>query len=109
MCSKRLKSTASDWVNYLQASLDVNRQLLAMSPATMDRLLSPWRARLGRKRRCGTKPGSLLKKRIPIRTDHSDINGVGYLEADTVAHCGGSLSGDFIWSLTFTDVHSGWL
>jgi hypothetical protein len=109
MCSKRLKAAAPDWLNYLQASLEAKRQVRAMSPATMDRLLVPWRARLGRKRRSGTKPGSLLKKHIPIRTDHSDIGGVGYLEADTVAHCGSSLSGDFIWTLTFTDVHSGWV
>lgn len=109
MCSKRLRAAAADWVNYLQAPLAAKRQLLSMSPATMDRLLQPSRARLGRKRRSGTKPGSLLKNHIPIRTDHSDISGVGFLEADTVAHCGGSLSGDFVWTLTFTDVHSGWV
>lgn len=108
MCSKRLKAAAPDWLAFLRAPPEAKTELLAMSPATMDRMLASWRARLGRKRRCGTKPGSLLKKHIPIRTDHSEIRRVGYLEADTVAHCGGSLSGDFTWTLTFTDVHSGW-
>ncbi len=108
MCSKRLQAAAADWLGYFRAPLSAKTELRAMSPATMDRLLAPWRARLGRKRRSGTRPGSLLKKQIPIRTAHTAISGPGYLEADTVAHCGGSLSGDFIWTLTFTDVHSGW-
>jgi hypothetical protein len=81
---------------------------LAMSPATMDRMLAPIRAQAGRKRRGGTKPGSLLKKHIPIRTGNEDIVRVGYLEADTVAHCGNSLNGDFAWTLTFVDIVSGW-
>jgi hypothetical protein len=79
-----------------------------MSPATMDRLLAPIRAQVGRKRRGGTKPGSLLKKHIPIRTGNDDIVRVGFIEADTVAHCGGSLAGDFAWTLTWTDIISGW-
>lgn len=58
--------------------------------------------------RCGTKPGGLLKTQIPIRTDNWDISGPGYLEADTVAHCGASLEGDFLWSVTNTDIWSGW-
>lgn len=43
-----------------------------------------------------------------IRTDNWDITKPGWLEADTVAHCGGSLEGDFIWSVTYTDIFSGW-
>lgn len=83
-------------------------QLLDMSPATIDRLLQPEKRRRGRKRNSGTKPGSLLKKQIPVRTDNNDIARPGYLEADTVAHCGGSMSGSFIWSITYTDIHSAW-
>ena len=58
--------------------------------------------------RCGTKPDSLLKTEIPIRTGTWDLTQPGYLEADSVAHCGTSLAGDFIWSLTYTDICSGW-
>ncbi len=108
MCSKRLKAAAPEWLPFFKASLAARDQVLAMSPATMDRLLAPSRARLGRKRRAGTKPGSLLKKHIPIRTGNEDIVRVGFLEADTVAHCGSSLAGDFVWTLTFTDIVSGW-
>jgi hypothetical protein len=50
----------------------------------------------------------LLKTQIPIRTDNWDITRPGFLEADTVAHCGGSLEGDFIWSVTYCDILSGW-
>jgi hypothetical protein len=108
MCSKRLQQAAPDWLPHLKASMKTREEVLAMSPATMDRMLAPVRARAGRKRRSGTKPGSLLKKHIPIRTGNDDIVRVGYLEADTVAHCGNSLSGDFVWTLTFTDIVSGW-
>jgi hypothetical protein len=83
-------------------------RLLEMSAATMDRLLSPCRASLGSRGRCGTRPGTLLRKHIPIRTEHWDVSGPGWLEADTVAHCGESMAGDFCWSLTLTDVHTQW-
>jgi hypothetical protein len=56
----------------------------------------------------GTRPGSLLKHQIPIRTDNRDIAQPGFLEADTVAHCGTSMAGDFIWSLTLPDIYSQW-
>jgi hypothetical protein len=108
MCSKRLKEAAQDWLPHFKAPLAARDQVLAMSAATMDRLLLPIRAAAGRKRRSGTKPGSLLKKHIPIRTGNDDITRVGYLEADTVAHCGSSLAGNFIWTLTFVDIVSAW-
>jgi hypothetical protein len=50
----------------------------------------------------------LLRSEIPIRTGTWDLSRPGYLEADSVAHCGGSLAGSFIWSLTYTDILSGW-
>ncbi|KTD81157.1 hypothetical protein Lwal_1066, partial [Legionella waltersii] len=56
----------------------------------------------------GTKPGSLLRKHIPISTNQWDTSQVGFMEADTVAHCGTSLMGDFVWSITMTDIFSGW-
>jgi hypothetical protein len=85
------------------------RELLcAVSPATLDRLLAAARAESPLRGRCGTKPGGLLKIHIPIRTGTWDVTRPGYLEADTVAHCGASLAGDFIWSVTYTDIASAW-
>jgi hypothetical protein len=108
LCSKRLQAALKDWVPYLKAPVAVKEQLLQMSPATIDRKLRPLRAQLGRQHRSGTKPGSLLKRHIPIRTSNADITQAGYIEADTVAHCGGSMAGDFVWTLTFTDVATGY-
>jgi hypothetical protein len=50
----------------------------------------------------------LLRSQIPVRTEHWDVEGPGFMEADTVAHCGGSLSGEHCWSRTVTDVHTQW-
>ena len=85
----------------------LRQDLLTISAATLDRRLKPLRVShpkgLG-----GTKPGALLKTQIPIRTHHWDETLPGFVEADTVAHCGNSLAGDFVWSLTLTDIVTGW-
>ncbi len=83
-------------------------QLLLVSAATIDRLLAKTQAKTHPKGLGGTKPGHLLRNQIPIRTHSWDISQPGFVEADTVAHCGNSLAGDFIWSLTLTDIHTGW-
>ncbi len=78
------------------------------APPPSTGLLAPARAQHPLRGRCGSQPGSLLKTRIPIRTGTWDVTGPGYLEADSVAHCGASLAGDFIWSLTCTDIVEVW-
>ncbi len=56
-----------------------------------------------------TQKGSLFKNQIPVRTFFSwDERKPGYFELDRVAHCGSNLSGEFCWTLTVTDVYSGW-
>ena len=112
MCSKKLKAAIPLWLPFYEAEYepmlpDVRRKLLDMSPATIDRLLKPQRA-FYKKGRCSTKPGTLLKNQIPIKTHNWDVSRPGYFEADTVAHCGNSMAGDFVFSLTFTDIFSGW-
>lgn len=112
MCGKRLKRALPLWVPHYEKhheplSEDVSTQLVSMSAATIDRLLKPIKARYG-KGLSGTKPGSLLRKQIPISTNQWDSKQVGFMEADTVAHCGTSLMGDFVWSITLTDIFSGW-
>jgi len=112
MCGKRLKSALPVWLphyekHYSSIPEEINKLLEQISSATIDRLLSPYRVNYN-KGQSGTKPGTLLKTRIPILTDQWDAAKPGFIEADTVAHCGTSLSGDFIWSLTLTDIFSGW-
>jgi hypothetical protein len=86
--------------------VDLREQLLTLSLATADRLLRPLRHPHGL---TTTKPGRLLKKQIPIRTftEWDDVK-PGFLEADLVAHCGGTLEGAFLYTLTLTDVATTW-
>jgi hypothetical protein len=112
-CGKRLAPALPLWLRHYERHHDTltarqRERLREISPATLDRLLAPARAEHPLRGRCGTKPGSLLKTEIPIRTGTWDVTRPGYLEADSVAHCGASLAGDFIWSLTYTDIASQW-
>jgi hypothetical protein len=105
MCSKKLKAAIPLWLPfyatvYKALTAETQDKLLSVSAATIDRLLKPVRVTHGRKGLSGTRPGSLLKNQIPIRTHFWDVSQPGFMEADTVAHCGNSLAGSFIWSLT---------
>jgi len=116
ICSKRLKPFVAEAIEILtkhkeiDMSSEVKQKLLAISESTIDRLLKPEkdRYRMGKGRK-GTKPGSLLKKAIPIRT-FADWNEKkpGFVEADLVGHDGGVSSGDFAQSLNFVDILTGW-
>lgn len=111
-CGKRLAQLRELWLpgyekRYGLLDREIRSKVLAISAAQIDRLLARHKVR-GGKGRCGTKPGGLLKMQIPIRTDNWDVDRPGYLEADTVAHCGSSLEGSFVWSVTYTDIASGW-
>jgi hypothetical protein len=87
----------------------VQEKLLTVSPATVDRLLAATKASLRLKGRSTTRPGTLLKHHIPIRT-FADWNEQrpGFCEVDLVAHDGGSACGDYIHTLNLTDVATGW-
>lgn len=112
-CGKRLVPIVRQWLPFYERRFGGlsgrQRRLLGqVSAATLDRLLAPARAEHPGGGRCGTKPGGLLKSEIPIRTGTWDLSRPGYLEADSVAHCGESLAGSFVWSVTYTDIFSGW-
>lgn len=85
------------------------KKLLTISPATADRLLKHERRKISLKERCRTKPGTLLKHQVPIRTfaDWEETQ-PGFLEIDSVHHCGGNPAGDYLYSLDSTDVATGW-
>ena len=113
MCSKKLKAAIPLWLPFYETvykalTPEIQTKLLSISAATIDRVLRPVRVAHGRKGLSGTRPGSLLKSQIPIRTDFWDVSEPGFMEADTVAHCGNSLAGDFAWSLTMTDILTTW-
>ncbi|HTK81431.1 MAG TPA: transposase family protein [Bacteroidota bacterium] len=94
---------------WLEKDPALGSQLLRISAATLDRLLATTKAKVQLKGRSTTRPGTLLKYHIPVRT-HSDWNEhqPGFCEADLVAHDGGSAYGDFIQSLNLVDIATCW-
>ena len=115
MCGKRLAVVLRTTVDTLieagelKVSSAVRQQLLRVSPATIDRLLAGEKKRLKLKGRSLTKPGTLLKHQIPIRTfSQWDEKRAGFLEIDMVGHEGGDPHGDFALTLDATDVATGW-
>ena len=114
ICGKRLQPILADMVASLERhqelKLDAETKtlLLAVSPATIDRLLRPYKASQ-RRGQSSTKPGGLLKQQIPVRTFADwDNTQAGFVEIDLVAHCGETVAGQFVHSLTATDVATGW-
>lgn len=106
MCSKKMVVAFTDWLPFYEAKDEVKFLLLQMSASTIDRLLRVHRNPLIRGKST-TKP-SFIKSRIPLKLLDGDVTIPGYVEADTVAHCGNSAAGEFGNSLTMTDLCSGW-
>ena len=100
-----LKRTGSHPISH-----EVETDLRALSPSTMDRLLRACHQKGGRSQFSTTRPGTLLKNSIPIRTfaDWTE-NTPGFFEASTVAHCGDSLEGFYLNTLLAVDVATGWI
>jgi hypothetical protein len=112
-CSKNLKAILPLWLRfyaeeYHVLSWDVIKALRKISPATIDRLLKPVRIKYKRRGRSTTKPGTLLKKHIPVKTNQWDESHPGFIEADTVAHCGDSLLGQFAYTVDTVDIATSW-
>jgi len=115
LCSKRLQPFLPEMVRILrrhgEQRIDavLETQLCQMSPSTIDRLLRPHRKGRGRRSLATTRPGSLLKSCIPIRTfaDWQE-NEPGFMETDLVAHCGENTEGFYLNTLCAVDVASGW-
>jgi len=114
-CGKRLKPLIPSLIAALRRHKELivfpeeRKLLLQISSATIDRLLTHDRKRINIKGRSRTKPGSLLKHQIPIKMWTGWDNAkVGFLEIDSVHHCGISLFGDYIFTLDTTDVATGW-
>ena len=116
LCSKRLQPFLPELVAILRnhgeggtLTAEIGDQLCQISPSTIDRLLRPYRRVSERRPLSTTRPGSLLKNSIPIRTfaDWKE-HGPDFLEADLVAHCGESVEGFYLNTLSTVDVASGW-
>lgn len=111
--SIRLKALLPLWLPWARTRFRLPRaleeQLLALSPRQMDRRLAPYRQQVRTGRYGRTKPGTLLKHHIPLRTDRWDVTVPGFTEVDLVAHSGDSGEGEFLHSLNQTDIHTTWV
>lgn len=112
-CSKRLKAVLPLWLpgyaqQYGALTEEATKTILAISPSSIDRLLKPVRVKYKGRGKSTTKPGTLLRKQIPIKTNQWDESRPGFLEADTVAHCGTSMAGMFAFTIDCVDIATGW-
>lgn len=112
-CGKRLVLMLPKWLGYDENQYGLypvgqKDRLLSFSAATLDRHLKAVRKKLCIKGRSGTKPGNMLKQHLPIRSGPWQEHIPGFLEMDTVAHCGHTMRGAFVWTLTTTDIATGW-
>jgi hypothetical protein len=112
LCGKRLVQALPLWLPHYERHygklLPCQRKLIGqVSAATLDRLLADKKSHRS-KGLGGTKPGTLLRHHVPIQGEVWNEQRVGFMEADSVAHCGNSLAGNFIWSLTYTDLACTW-
>lgn len=110
-CGKRLVAALPQWVpayeqDHRKLDSDLRQNLLTASAATLDRLLRC--ARAEHRRRGRTRPGTLLRQEIPIRTEWSEES-AGFLEIDTVALCGGSLDDRHAWMFDGVDIRTTWV
>ncbi len=112
-CGKRLKPMLTAWLPYYERrygelSVEDRQGVLAISAAQIDRLLAPRKVASGKVNRRTPKANAAVKAQVPVRAECWDAKEPGWVESDTVAHCGGDMGGSFLWSLTVTDIFSGW-
>jgi len=108
-CSKRFVTIIPLWLPHYPGGLDLNviKALKKISAPTIDRVLKHVRKKHKRINISTTKPGTLLRKQIPIKTNQWEEFRPGFLEADSVAHCGGSPAGDYVNTIDFVDIATG--
>ena len=110
--SVRLKEVLPLWMPWIRKRFDLTpaeeRQLLSMSPATIDRRLAAYKRKRSRKIYGKTKPGRWLRQTIPIQTESWNVPDPGWMEVDTVSHSGQSAEGLLAYTVNQTDLFSGW-
>src|SRR5215469_3594238 len=110
--SVRLKALLPEWMPWVRRrfglSTEIEQQLLRISARSIDYRLRDEKRKQRRQLYGRTKPGTLLKHHIPLKTDHWDVEMPGFSEIDLVSHSGNSAAGDFCYSLNLADIHTGW-
>ena len=110
--SVRLKAILPNWMPWIRRrykpSAETERQLLGISARQIDRRLQRKKSQCQRRLYGQTKPGTLLKHHIPVKTDSWKVSTPGFAEVDLVSHSGNSGEGEFAYTLNLTDIQSGW-
>jgi len=113
LCAVRLKAALPTWLPWLRRRIALlpgqERQLLAISPRQLERRLQARKQTVKRRLYGTTRPGSLLKHMIPIKTDQWDVTKAGYLEIDLVSHSGADATGEYLYTLDAVDIQTGWV
>jgi len=111
--SVRLKEIIRLWMPWIKrryrVTPQIEKKLLSISASTIDRDLKQKKNKLKRRIYGRTKPGTLLRHKIPVKTEHWDVKRPGFEEADLVSHSGESGFGEFIYSLNLTDICTQWV
>ena len=110
--SVRLKALLAEWMPWIRRRFrlkaEKEQQLLRISARSIDYRLRGENRKVRRRLYGRTKPGTLLKHQIPLKTDHWDVQEPGFTEIDLVSHSGDSAGGEFCHSLNLTDILTGW-
>jgi hypothetical protein len=110
--SVRLKALLPVWLPWVRKHFELTprleKELMSISPRQIDRRLGPYKQQVKKRLYGRTKPGTLLKHQIPIKAERWEVTVPGFGEIDLVSHSGDRADGEFIYSLTFTDIHSTW-
>lgn len=112
-CSKNLKAIIPIWMPSYQIEYGgipdtLIKLLYQISPATIDRILKPVRINYTGKGKSTTKPGTLIRNQIPVKTNQWDESRPGFIEADTVAHCNDTVDGIYANTIDTVDIATGW-
>lgn len=112
-CSKNFKALIPLWIpsyqlEYKAIPNTTIKLLLEISSASIDRILKPVRIKYTGKGKSTTKPGTLIRNQIPIKTNQWDESRPGFIEADTVAHCGDKIEGMYALTVDTVDIATGW-
>jgi len=113
ICSPRLKAIIPYWLVWYKNEKNILTKkdeslLRKISPATIDRLLSPFRSRYEKRGLSTTRPGSMIRELIPIKTEQWNESRPGFVEVDTVAHCGSTVAGEYTNTVNMVDIATGW-
>ena len=112
-CGKRLRPMVKDWLPYYERHIgtltnETKIKVPQISSSQINRVLAKRKAGVSRRKPRTPKANAAIKALVPIRAESWDAREPGWIEADTVAHCGGNMGESFVWSLTATDIFSEW-